>query len=382
MIFQVNYSAEARLDLKDIYEYIAYELLAPEAAAGQTRRIMKAIRSLEQMPERHKLYEEEPWHSRGLRVFPVDNYLLDQWLTESGAYAFTSRLSMAELKTLAGCLAIFHDYGKSSMLFQAKISESCEVLKNSLENSALFVLPKDDVMLRDSNKMPHGVAGEILLLLKACKPSIAAIVGAHHGKPWEQGAEIRLQIEELLEDDGFSEVVRQFQYSPLLWGKKANRNTWIETQDEFYEWALSVVGITQVSQLPDISESDAVILAGLVVMADWLSSNEEHFPLIEYHGASCVDIEQRAKVGISKINLPACWHPKCDRDFEKMTMDRFGFLPNSIQVEIMKTVAESEQPGLVILEAPMGMGKTEAALLAAEEFSENRVFGLFTEWQP
>ena len=74
--FHVAYSAEARQDLRDIYEYIACELLVPETAAGQTERIMKAIRSLEQMPMRHRLYEEEPWHSQGLRVLPADNYLV------------------------------------------------------------------------------------------------------------------------------------------------------------------------------------------------------------------------------------------------------------------------------------------------------------------
>ena len=74
--FHEAYSAEARQDLRDIYEYIACELLVPETAAGQTERIMKAIRSLEQMPMRHRLYEEEPWHSQGLRVLPADNYLV------------------------------------------------------------------------------------------------------------------------------------------------------------------------------------------------------------------------------------------------------------------------------------------------------------------
>ena len=76
MIYDVVYSAEARQDLRDIYEYIAYELLVPEIAAGQVDRIMKAARSLEQMPMRHRLYEEEPWHSQGLRFLPVDNYLI------------------------------------------------------------------------------------------------------------------------------------------------------------------------------------------------------------------------------------------------------------------------------------------------------------------
>lgn len=76
MIWDIVYSARAKRDLKDIYEYIAYELLVPETAAGQTQRIMKEIRSLDEMPMRFRLYEEEPWHSVGLRFFPVDNYLV------------------------------------------------------------------------------------------------------------------------------------------------------------------------------------------------------------------------------------------------------------------------------------------------------------------
>lgn len=76
MIFNVVYTSEARQDLRDIYEYIAYELLVPEIASGQVDRIMKAARSLEQMPMRYRLYEEEPWHSQGLRFLPVDNYLI------------------------------------------------------------------------------------------------------------------------------------------------------------------------------------------------------------------------------------------------------------------------------------------------------------------
>lgn len=39
-------------------------------------RIMKAVRTLEDMPERYKVYEEEPWKSQNLRYFPVDNYLV------------------------------------------------------------------------------------------------------------------------------------------------------------------------------------------------------------------------------------------------------------------------------------------------------------------
>ena len=54
MIFNVVYTSEARQDLRDIYEYIAYEHFVPETAAGQVDRIMKAARSLEQIPMRHR----------------------------------------------------------------------------------------------------------------------------------------------------------------------------------------------------------------------------------------------------------------------------------------------------------------------------------------
>lgn len=76
MSWDIVYTAQARKDLRGIYEYIASKLLVPETATEQIRRIMKTIRSLEEMPMRYQLYEEEPWHSQGVRFFPVDNYLI------------------------------------------------------------------------------------------------------------------------------------------------------------------------------------------------------------------------------------------------------------------------------------------------------------------
>ncbi len=36
----------------------------------------KAFWDFEQMPERFRTYEEEPLHSRGLRIMPVDNFVI------------------------------------------------------------------------------------------------------------------------------------------------------------------------------------------------------------------------------------------------------------------------------------------------------------------
>ena len=46
MIFDVQISEQADRDLRGIYEYIAFELLAPENAAGQLDRLENAISKL------------------------------------------------------------------------------------------------------------------------------------------------------------------------------------------------------------------------------------------------------------------------------------------------------------------------------------------------
>ena len=66
MKYKVMYTAGAKKDLRNIFRYISEELLDPENAAGQTERIMTAIRKLDIMCK---------WYIYGL--------LLD-WLLEIG----------------------------------------------------------------------------------------------------------------------------------------------------------------------------------------------------------------------------------------------------------------------------------------------------------
>lgn len=76
MNYEVRLTTEAENDLRGIFEYIAFELQSPQNAAGQLDRLEQSIMSLDQMPERFRVYEKEPWHSRDLRIMPVDNYLV------------------------------------------------------------------------------------------------------------------------------------------------------------------------------------------------------------------------------------------------------------------------------------------------------------------
>lgn len=76
MNFQIEITRQAENDLRNIYEYIAFELLSADYASGQLDRLEASIMKLEHFPDRYKMYEKEPWRSRGLRTMPVDNFLV------------------------------------------------------------------------------------------------------------------------------------------------------------------------------------------------------------------------------------------------------------------------------------------------------------------
>lgn len=73
---RIFYTLNARSDLQGTFEYISYKLLSPIAAKAVSDKIMREIRSLESLPERNPLYKDEPWHSLGVRVMRIKNYLV------------------------------------------------------------------------------------------------------------------------------------------------------------------------------------------------------------------------------------------------------------------------------------------------------------------
>ncbi|SFD89616.1 Plasmid stabilization system protein ParE [Sharpea azabuensis] len=74
--YNVEYSEEAYEDLREIYDYVANELLVPKTAENLLKNIRTAIRSLSNMPFRHTLVDWEPWYSMKIRQFPVENFIV------------------------------------------------------------------------------------------------------------------------------------------------------------------------------------------------------------------------------------------------------------------------------------------------------------------
>lgn len=92
MNYTVQYTERAKGDLRNLFGYIYGTLLEPGIAAKQARRIVEGIRSLEEFPLRYPLYEHEPWHSRGLRCFPIDRQLVFYFVDEEAASVFIMRI--------------------------------------------------------------------------------------------------------------------------------------------------------------------------------------------------------------------------------------------------------------------------------------------------
>ena len=76
MNYTIDISLQAKTDLRNIYSYIANELLSPQTAVNQIDWLEENIFGLEVMPFRFKRYDEEPWKSRGLHIMPVDKYVV------------------------------------------------------------------------------------------------------------------------------------------------------------------------------------------------------------------------------------------------------------------------------------------------------------------
>lgn len=114
-------------------------------------------------------------------------------------------------------------------------------------------------------------------------------------------------------------------------------------------------------RLHDDSGAAFMVMAGLVSVADWIASSESFFPHAGRHldlAAYASDLPRRAAEALDRLRWRS-WPAASEmQSFDGL----FGFRPNALQ-QTMASISESlSQPSLVLVEAPMGMGKTEAAL--------------------
>ncbi|MFY1670224.1 CRISPR-associated helicase Cas3' [Plantactinospora sp. WMMB334] len=279
----------------------------------------------------------------------VAGELWDHWLGRAVRHRIADELpgGDADGRTLAVWVAGVHDIGKATPAFACQ----AYALARRMADRGLGYQP--DLIRADRRYAPHATAGHLVLADWLQERDwldphpVSVIVGGHHGVPPT--------------DQGLSNV----RVRPHLLGDTA----WRQVQQELLTWMAERSGagerLVEWSGVP-LSQPVQALLTGLVIVADWIASNEEFFPYV----LDRTDAD-RLHTGWDLLDLPAPWQPAAaPPGVDELFGSRFalpaGAVPRPVQRTVAELAATMPLPGMMIVEAAMGEGKTEAALAAVE----------------
>lgn len=281
------------------------------------------------------------------------------WIPSSIRKVLQDARTDEETEQIVVLTALLHDIGKLTPVFTSKLLPVLGEVRDHLRTQGLVV--QEHASFIDREKSPHALAGAVWLRKQGCTYSMAAVIAAHHGKPATSK-----QTQYFDEDE--------YPYSQHLYGDCGKRSPqgklWDEARHVWLGYALNCCGFSALDKMPEISRRAQMILTGLLIVADWIASNTEYFPLLPQDALPDAAVEAaRANAALQALALPGplmCEEPPGNADDFAA---RFGFLPRPLQQAAMDIAQSCVEPGLMIIEAQMGVGKTEAALAVTEHFA-------------
>ncbi|MEU2440194.1 CRISPR-associated helicase Cas3' [Streptomyces rubradiris] len=154
---------------------------------------------------------------------------------------------------------------------------------------------------------------------------------------------------------------------------------WAEVQRVVVDVVTRVVGFADVAAVRPVSplrKAEQLALSGLIVMADWIASDNRSFPgLADAGGVSPAGAWRRAEVAWRGLGFRGGWGGLAVPSSALVPLSgRLGVVPRASQREVVESAWSLPVPGLLVVEAPMGEGKTKGALAAAEVLAAR--FGL------
>lgn len=243
-----------------------------------------------------------------------------------------------------------HDLGKASPAFQTQLG--LPLVEEWLRSLGLG--------FANATWAPHGLISTIALedvlparfrLEETLTRQTACVVGGHHGV-FPTQAQLRDVSDAQLGDDAWDAIRTEL-----------------------------ALALARVLRVPDqaprgpLANADAMALAGFVSVADWIGSNEHHFrhagsranspasmALEEYATLS----HQRAVEAIQALHWDTWDLTGKPRTFTQLFPEK---TPRPAQEAAIVLAEQLDAPALVILEVPMGEGKTEAAMYFADHWA-------------
>ena len=285
--------------------------------------------------------------------------LFDDWVAPAVRRSWAQALPDGENDALrlVSFLSGSHDVGKASPAFLVQVAGLCEPMRR-------IGLPIPPVIPQaERRSVPHSLVSQLALepWLRArgvnahLAGQLASVAGSHHGQAPTGGS--------------LGEARKR---SDL-----AGEGVWAELRDEILDVVSQLCGTDD--RWPawadmELSVPHLVQMTGLVIVADWIASADDYFPLVALGSPqSCLTPErqgERFNRGWAEVTMPPSWSPIVPTlESSALYADRFDW-PDERQARPIQQLAErlarETPPGLMIVEAPMGEGKTELALVVAE----------------
>lgn len=248
-------------------------------------------------------------------------------------------------------LAAAHDIGKASPAFQIKARKvGFGDIVDELKDDGLNFKIKD---LKDV--CGHAMISEVILQNKKLDESYAVTVGAHHGKPPNDIRDLK-HIEASCDQTGIGD------------------EQWEKIHNELLQMALDKADLEELPK-GKLSLTAQMLVSSIIIVSDWIASGNG-FPLLSRdYPEQPENSAVRAHKAWRELGLPRYQLPAAMPDYADLYEKRFGIAqPRPMQINALQVAQSMQEPGLLIIEAPMGEGKTEAALAAAEVFMDK--FGL------
>lgn len=240
--------------------------------------------------------------------------------------------------TFSAYLAAVHDIGKAHPIFQG-MQPDMDVVKKLQDDNLLQALDKSFTHEMYSEKVLKRLWKTKSISRKSIR-IMGKIISLHH----DRNGETR-NLDAWIKDD------------------------WQDMQAHLEE---SIHGIfsAELSLLKECKHIDALctIIWGLVILSDWLASNQCFFGSSSETDIKCIRRQATKALiqcGLAKEKL----FPQ-PKDFHSMWRHIVSSTPRPMQ-RLCDELFNTDNPpeGLLIIEAPMGEGKTEAAVYAAMKMS-------------
>lgn len=249
-------------------------------------------------------------------------------------------------------LVACHDLGKACPEFQDKWPEFLPTLGLKLPRC-----PKQGI----NHAFVSQIALKDILCEKGWPEELACLaadaVGCHHGE--------RISPNALAHLEGHVFANRRDPW----------KNDWVLARRDLSTVLLKVFQPANQPSKQTLFGPDFMLLSGLTSFADWIGSNDKWFPF--GRPDDCGDLQDwfEKRRGCAEIALDDIgWQArtplvKLSRTFEQV----FSFPPRPLQQAVADALAGLKKPAILLVEAPMGEGKTEAAFFAHLELQ--RRFG-------